>query len=121
MNPTRDTAVTSDPRESAGERPAATLPWPNALAYVLAVIAVIAVLLVPYAIVAGGLSLTEAVEGYYLQSSVLFAVLRALILRRRPGHVIGWLLVGIGLFGTLVHSATSTCCSDWPICRGFRR
>ena len=103
MNPTRDTAVTSDPRESAGERPAATLPWPNAPAYVLAVIGVIAVLLVPYAIVAGGLSLTEAVEGYYLQSSVLFAVLGALILRRRPGHVIGWLLVGIGLFGTLVH------------------
>jgi len=103
MNPTQDPSVTSDPRESADERPAATLPWPNALAYVLAVLAVIAVLLLPFALVAGGLSLTEAVEGYYLQSSVLFAVLGALILRRRPGHVIGWLLVGIGMFGTLLH------------------
>ena len=103
MNPTQDPSETSDPRESAGERPAATLPWPNAPAYVLAVLAVIAVLLLPYAIVAGGLSLTEAVEGYYLQSSVLFAVLGALILQGRPGHVIGWLLVGIGMFLSLIH------------------
>ncbi len=88
---------------SSDERPAATLPWPNAPAYVLAVLAVVAVLILPFALVAAGLSLTEAVDGYYLQSSVLFAVLGAVILRERPGHVIGWLLVGIGMFGTLVH------------------
>jgi len=89
--------------QRSGDAPAATLPLPNALAYVLAVLAVVAVLILPFAFVAGGLSLTEAVEGYYLQSSVLFAVLGAVILRERPGHVIGWLLVGIGMFGTLVH------------------
>ncbi|MDQ3576755.1 MAG: histidine kinase, partial [Actinomycetota bacterium] len=55
----------------------------------------------PFALAAAGLNLTEAVDGYYVQSSVLFAVLGAVIVAKRPGHVIGWILVAIGAFDTM--------------------
>lgn len=81
-------------------RPAATLPLPNVVAYVIAAASVITTLLLPFAL-GGELSLTEAVEGYYVETAALFGALGALILRRRPGHVIGWILIAIAGFDTL--------------------
>ncbi|MDQ3477389.1 MAG: hypothetical protein M3492_13970, partial [Actinomycetota bacterium] len=83
------------------ERPAATLPLPGWLATALAVVAVGTLVALPFALAAGGLSLTDAVDGYYVQTSVLFAVLGAVILAMRPGHVIGWVLVATGAFDTI--------------------
>ena len=86
---------------ATGERPAATLPLPNALAYAIAAVGVGAMLVLPFALAARGLDFGEMITGYYLHSFVLFAVLGALILRQRPGHVIGWLLVAIGGFDVI--------------------
>ncbi|MDQ3576754.1 MAG: hypothetical protein M3443_03960 [Actinomycetota bacterium] len=83
------------------ERPPAVLPLPNALAFVIAGISVCTTLLVPLALGVGDRTLTELVAGYYLHSLVLFTVLGALILHRRPGHAIGWLLVAIGGFDVI--------------------
>jgi len=85
------------------ERPAGTFRLPNSLAYGIAAFAVAATLALPFAIETSGLSLIEAVDGYYVQSCVLFALLGAVILRRRPGHVIGWMLVAIGGVDALRH------------------
>ncbi|MCW2632525.1 MAG: Two component signal transduction histidine kinase, partial [Pseudonocardia sp.] len=87
---------------SSAERPAATLGLPNGLAYGMAVAAVAALVILPFALAARGLSLGQAVDGYYLNTTIGFAVLGALILRRHPGHVIGWVLVATGGFDTLV-------------------
>ena len=86
---------------AAAERPDATLPLPGWLATGLAIASVATLLTLPFALSAGGLSLTEAVDGYYVQTSVLFAVLGAVILAKRPGHVIGWILVATGAFDTI--------------------
>ena len=80
------------------ERPELVLPLPNSLAYVIAVLSVAATAMLPFAFAAGDLSLEEVVGGYYIQSAALFAVLGSLILWRRPGHGVGWILVGIGGF-----------------------
>jgi signal transduction histidine kinase len=50
-----------------------------------------------------GLSFTEASNGYFLHNAVPFAVLGALILWRRPGHAIGWVLVLIGGLDAFTH------------------
>lgn len=81
---------------SAAERPAATLPLPNALAYAITAVAVIAALILPFAVVANGESLTQALANYHLNNVAHVAVLGALILWRRPGHAIGWLLIAVG-------------------------
>lgn len=83
------------------EQPEATLPLPNWLATLAAVAAVGVMIALPFALDAGNLSWDFALDGYFVQSSVLFAVLGAVILARRPGHVIGWLLVAIGGFDTI--------------------
>ena len=77
------------------------LPLPNALAYVIAVLSVAATAMLPFAFAAGGMTLNEVIAGYYGQSAALFAVLGSLILWRRPGHGVGWLLVAIGGFDML--------------------
>jgi signal transduction histidine kinase len=78
-----------------------TVPLPNAFAYGIAILAVAATIMLPFAFAAGELSLDEVVAGYYAQSAALFAVLGSLILWRRPGHAVGWILVGIGGFDLL--------------------
>ena len=88
---------------STGERPAATLPLPNALAYTIAAVAFVVAVIQPFAVVSQGLSMGEAVEGFLLQNGVFFALLGALILQRRPGHVIGWLLVVVGGLDAMTH------------------
>ncbi|MGI9085728.1 MAG: ATP-binding protein [Aeromicrobium sp.] len=80
----------------ADERLPVTLPLPNWVAYAIAGVSVASTVMLPFALASGDLSLTEAVGGYYLLSAALFAVLGALILWRRPGHAVGWILVGIG-------------------------
>lgn len=83
------------------EPPAATLPLPGWLAPAFAILAIATLAALPFALSVGGLSLTDAVDGYYIQTSVLFAVLGAVILARRPGHVVGWILVATGAFDTI--------------------
>jgi len=83
------------------ERPPATLPLPGWVATAFAIAAVATLLALPFALEAGGLSLAEAVNGYYVQTSVLFAVLGAVIVARRPGHMVGWILVATGAFDTI--------------------
>jgi len=85
------------------ERPAATLPLPNTLAYVVAVVAVAATVMVPFAVAASGKSMTEALVNYEFNTVAFGAVLGAVILRRRPGHVIGWVLVTAGGCDALFH------------------
>ncbi len=86
---------------AAAERPDASLRLPGWLATAFAIAAVATLVVLPFALRAGGLTLTEAVDGYYVQTSVLFAVLGAVILAKRPGHVIGWILVATGAFDTI--------------------
>jgi len=88
----------------AGERPAATLSLPNRLAYALVAFEVLAVAILPFAVVAGGSPLVDAWTRLDLHNVAFAAVLGALILWRRPGHVIGWLLVAAGGFDSLVIS-----------------
>ena len=78
-----------------------TVRLPNRLAYFIAALAVAATIMLPFAFAAGDLSLDEVVAGYYAQSAALFAVLGSIILWRRPGHAVGWILVGIGGFDLL--------------------
>ena len=78
-----------------------TVRLPNAFAYVIAVLAVVATVMLPFAFAAGDLSMDEVIGGYYAQSAALFAVLGSLILSRQPGHGVGWILVGIGGFDLL--------------------
>ncbi len=94
----------SDDQVSAG-RPAARLPLPNWLGYACAAFAAIVSLILPIAIVSGGLSLSRGLSEYYLHTAFLFAVLGALILWRRPGHLVGWLLIAIGTFDAPPHIA----------------
>jgi len=82
-------------------RPSATLALPGWLAPAFAILAIATLAALPFGLSAGGLSLTEAVDGYYVQTSVLFAVLGAVILAKRPGHVVGWILVATGAFDTI--------------------
>ncbi|MDQ3577734.1 MAG: hypothetical protein M3443_09090 [Actinomycetota bacterium] len=89
--------------DPAPARSPATLPLPNALAYAIAVLALIVAVIQPFAVLAKGLTLAEAVDGFFLQNGVAFALLGALILRRRPGHVIGWLLIFAGGLDALTH------------------
>ncbi len=77
------------------------LPLPNVLAYAIAVLSVAATAMLPFAFAAGGMTLNEVIAGYYGQSAALFAVLGSLILWRRPGHGVGWILVAIGGFDML--------------------
>jgi len=93
-----DPSVSSTQPVSTAERSAATLPLPGWLATAFAIAAVATAAVTPFALAAAGVNLTEAVDGYYVQSCVLFAVLGAVILAKRPGHVIGWILVAIGAF-----------------------
>ena len=88
---------------STGERPAATLPLPNALAFAIAAVAFVVAVIQPFAVLDQGLSLSETVDGFLLQNAVAFAVLGALIVWRRPGHAIGWLLVFVGGLDLLTH------------------
>ncbi|TCK25340.1 ATP-binding protein [Pseudonocardia endophytica] len=81
---------------STAERPDATLPLPNALGYGVAVVAVAGVVVQGVAVAAGRASLAGALASFDLYTMAFAAVLGALILRQRPGHVIGWTLVGIG-------------------------
>ncbi|MDQ4037498.1 MAG: sensor histidine kinase, partial [Actinomycetota bacterium] len=83
------------------ERPAATLPLPGWLAPACAIAVVATFTAYPFALGAGGLSLVEAVNGFHLHSTGLCAVLGAVILAKRPGHMIGWILVASGLLDTI--------------------
>jgi len=85
------------------DRPAATVPLPNALAYGVALMAFVVAAIQPFAVLDKGLSFTEASNGYFLHNAVPFAVLGALILWRRPGHAIGWVLVLIGGLDAFTH------------------
>ncbi|MDQ3708949.1 MAG: histidine kinase, partial [Actinomycetota bacterium] len=99
---TAPTASTkTDAAAAPGERPDATLRLPGWLAIACAIAAVATLVALPFALAAGGLSVTEAVDGYYVQTSVLFAVLGAVILAQRPGHVVGWILVATGALDTI--------------------
>jgi len=82
------------------DRREATMRLPNTLAYAVAAVAVASTLLLPFTVTRNQ-SLSDAVAGYYLQSAALFGVLGVLILRRRPGHLIGWLLVAIAAFDAI--------------------
>jgi len=75
---TTATAGARRPRNSATERAAATLPLPNWLAYVIAVVAVAAALTLPFAFAAGGKSMTEALNNYEFNNVAIAAVLGAL-------------------------------------------
>ncbi len=92
--------TTPDIRE---ERPEATVPLPNGLAYAVAAVALVVAVIQPFAVLAKGLILTEAVDDFFLQNAFAFAVLGSLILSRRPGHVIGWLLVAVGGTDAFTH------------------
>ena len=59
-----DAPVSSTQPVSTAERSAATLPLPGWLATALAVVAVGTLVVLPFALAAGGLNLTEAVDGY---------------------------------------------------------
>jgi hypothetical protein len=83
----------------------ATLPLPTAPAYAIALFAVAAVVTLPFAVVSSGESLAHAWANFDLHNLALAAVLGALILWKRPGHLIGWLLVGAGGLDALVVSA----------------
>ncbi len=83
--------------------PEATLPLPNALAYGVALVALVVAVLQPFAVLEKGLTLAEALDGFFLQNAVAFAGLGSLILWRRPGHVIGWLLVAVGGLDAFTH------------------
>ena len=85
------------------ERPPATLRLPNGLAYAVAAVSFIVAVIQPFAVIDSGLSLDEAVDGFFLQNAVAFALLGALIVWRRPGHVIGWLLVAVGGLDMFTH------------------
>jgi signal transduction histidine kinase len=74
---------------------------PNGLAYVIAAFAVVSVLLLPFAVAESGLSMSEVMNGFFVHSFVLFAVLGAVIVWRRPGHGVGWLLVLVGAFNAM--------------------
>ncbi|MEP7021918.1 MAG: sensor histidine kinase [Pseudonocardiales bacterium] len=87
------------------ELPAATLPLPNALAYVIAAVEVLAVVTLPFAVTLSGASLLDAWSNFDLHTQVMSPVLGALILRARPGHRIGWLLVLAGGFDSFVVAA----------------
>ncbi len=89
---------------SAPARPDATLRLPTALGYALAAVALAGAMVQPFALATAGRGLAEAAQGYELQTTVLFGLLGAVILHRRPGHVIGWVLVGIGGFGAVVQA-----------------
>ncbi|MDQ4038001.1 MAG: hypothetical protein M3313_06560 [Actinomycetota bacterium] len=91
----------------ADERPAGRLPLPNALAYVIAAIALITAVIQPFAVFAGRASLIDALANYDLHNVALAAVLGALILWRQPGHVIGWVLVAVGGVDTVVNLSRS--------------
>ncbi|MEJ7772057.1 MAG: GAF domain-containing protein, partial [Geodermatophilaceae bacterium] len=85
------------------ERPEATVPLPNGLAYAVATVALVVAVIQPFAVLAKGLTLAEAVDDFFLQNGFAFAVLGSLILSRRPGHVIGWLLVAVGGTDAFTH------------------
>jgi len=85
------------------ERPEATVPLPNGLAYAVAIVALVVAVIQPFAVLAKGLTLAEAVDDFFLQNAFAFAVLGSLILSRRPGHVIGWLLVAVGGTDAFTH------------------
>jgi signal transduction histidine kinase len=74
---------------------------PNVLAYVIAAFAVVSVLVLPFAVAASDLSMGEVMNGFFVHTFVLFAVLGAVIVWRRPGHRIGWLLVLVGAFNAM--------------------
>lgn len=80
------------------ERAPATLPLPNGLAYAIATVSVAAGITLLVAIAISGISWADAMAKHDLHNIDLAAVLGALILRRRPGHVIGWVLVSVGAF-----------------------
>ena len=69
---------------------------PSRLAYAIAAFAVIAALMLPFALASSGIGAEEAIDNYHVHNFVLFAVLGAVIVWRRPGNGIGWLLVLVG-------------------------
>ncbi len=83
---------------SSDERPPASLPLPNRLAYAIAGFSVVSALLLLSAIATSGASWLDALSNHDLHNIDLAAVLGAVILRRSPGHAIGWLLVTAGAF-----------------------
>ena len=83
------------------ERADGSIPLPNQLAYAVAALSLAATAALPFAFDAADLSFEEIVAGYYVQSASLFAVLGALIVWRRRGNAIGWILVAIGFFDLL--------------------
>ena len=85
----------------ASERADGSIPLPNQLAYAVAALSLAATVALPFAFDAGDLSFEEIVGGYYVQSAALFAVLGSLIIWRRRGNTIGWILVAIGFFDLL--------------------
>ncbi len=91
----------------AADRGPVTLPLPNAPAYVIAALALSAAISLPVAVVASGASLGDAWNKLDLHNLALGTALGALILWKRPGHVIGWLLVLAGTFDFLVVAAAT--------------
>lgn len=103
------TATTTDPTTIptttapavAPERPDATLPLPTSLAYGLTGFYLVGVAVLLVSIALSDTSWETALIAHQLHNVDLAAVLGVLVLRRRPGHVIGWVLVGIGAFESL--------------------
>ncbi len=88
----------ADLTEQSEDPSAATLSLPTGLAYAIAAFSVAAALALLSAIATSGSSWVDALANHDLHNVDLAAVLGALILRRTPGHVIGWLLVAVGAF-----------------------
>ena len=84
------------------ERPPATVRLPNWLAYAITAVYLVSALVLLGAVAWSGTSWSDALTAHELHSIDLAAVLGVVILRRQPGHVIGWLLVGVGAFEWIV-------------------
>jgi len=80
----------------AGARPWRRWATPRTAVILGAIVAVLAVAYVPIALAAtdaqpNGIPGSSAVEG------AVFAAIGVLVARRRPGHLAGWILIGVGL------------------------
>ena len=101
------------------ERSPGSVRLPASLAYVIAAFAVVSVMVLPFAVAASDLSMSEVMNGFYAHSFVLFAVLGAVIVWRRPGHGIGWLLVLVGAFNAMATTSNEYVLFGFSDHRGF--
>ena len=76
-------------------------------------------MVLPFAVAASDLSMSEVMNGFYAHSFVLFAVLGTVIVWRRPGHGIGWLLVLVGAFNAMATTSNEYVLFGFSDRRGF--